>query len=338
MLSYGHPKPPGLPRPSGQLKDDADCPNSDPFVPAVVTPPAAKQTRIPEDLDTSALLLPYLGSGSDDHHSPGGSWNCTKRVDPVATFLKSTEDIFDGGGYLIPLDTIKNAASTIGDPVTPLFPPPKIHHKRDSCSTFDAFLEDMFGDFDSLDLSMVPPEILRLSFQFPDTFPTEVAIMEENETAATKAKKPYMNRKKNATAKKFLKCAKAARRPKHVSPKNEHFPVRGAMEMDVLCGRGEATNRNPGNKEFHKQKAILQPSYLEATCRKDKTAIAQELVDIMQRLHGSRFLAKENDDWYVVDHQRVLEKVKQALRENMTPEERKAKRERFAARNRFQRK
>jgi hypothetical protein len=143
---------------------------------------------------------------------------------------------------------------------------------------------------------------------------------------------------KNSKVKKHLKFSKAARCPKHVSPKNENVPVRGVMEMDVLCGRGEATNRNPGNKVFHKEKAILQPSYLDATCRKDKTAIAQELVDIMQRLHGSRFLAKENDDWYVVDHQRVLEKVKQALRENMTPEERKAKRERFAARNRFQRK
>jgi hypothetical protein len=97
------------------------------------------------------------------------------------------------------------------------------------------------------------------------------------------------------------------------------------MEMDVLLGRGEARNHHPGNKEYHLQKAIVQPSYLEANMRKGESAIAKELVDVMQRLHGSRFLENDNDVWRLVVNQRAVIKAKQALRENPTAKTRHPK-------------
>jgi hypothetical protein len=107
--------------------------------------------------------------------------------------------------------------------------------------------------------------------------------------------------------------------------------VDNLTEFDVLCGRGEQVNRHPGNKIFHDEKEKLQPRYLRATKRKEKTAIAQELVDLMKNRYGSRFLGyrSEKKQFYIVENKRVLEKAKQVLRETFTPEQRKVKRERY---------
>jgi hypothetical protein len=105
----------------------------------------------------------------------------------------------------------------------------------------------------------------------------------------------------------------------------------GFNDNDVLCGRGEHVNRHPGNKVFHEEKERLQPQYLRAIKRKEKTAIAQQLVDTMRVKYGSRFLgySDEKKKYVVIDNIRVLEKAKQVLRETFTPEQRKMKRERY---------
>jgi hypothetical protein len=110
-------------------------------------------------------------------------------------------------------------------------------------------------------------------------------------------------------------------------------PDLGYTDTDVLCGRGEFINRHPGNVFFREQKAYFQRRYLQAEKRKEKAAIAQALVNFMEREHGSRFLAREmeNEPWYTVDKKRVLEKCKQLLREDLTPEDRQEKRKKYAA-------
>lgn len=102
-------------------------------------------------------------------------------------------------------------------------------------------------------------------------------------------------------------------------------------DMDVLFGRGEHVNRHYGNNLFHREKEILQPMYIQAAKRSEKRAIAEELVHIMERKYGSRFLGycREEKNWHVISKERVLEKAKQVLRETFTPEQRKEKRERY---------
>jgi hypothetical protein len=111
----------------------------------------------------------------------------------------------------------------------------------------------------------------------------------------------------------------------------EKFFVSAYTGVDVLFGRGERGNQHPGNILYHKEKELLQPRYLQAEIRRDKRAIAQELVDRMRK-HGSRFLALDpsSNQWHIVDNDHALAKAKQALRERFTPEERRAKRERYA--------
>jgi hypothetical protein len=112
-----------------------------------------------------------------------------------------------------------------------------------------------------------------------------------------------------------------------------HTIVSELSLFDVLFGRGEWINRHYGNKLFHAQKEVVQTRYLRTTNRKVKTAIAQELVDFMEREYCSRFLAqdRESNHWYIVDRPRVLDKAKQALREVFTPEQRRIKRLYYAA-------
>jgi hypothetical protein len=85
----------------------------------------------------------------------------------------------------------------------------------------------------------------------------------------------------------------------------------GFREMDVLCGRGEFTNRHAGNIVFRAQKERFQPRYKRAKTRPEKTAMAQELVDFMEREYQSQFRAREgqDDSWYVVDPRHALEKA-----------------------------
>jgi hypothetical protein len=103
------------------------------------------------------------------------------------------------------------------------------------------------------------------------------------------------------------------------------------QDTDVLCGRGELVNRHLGHKLFHEEKSLLQAQYKAATTRKEKKAIAQELVHVMQTTYNSRFLAKceITGQWYIISAERALEKAKQVLREVFTPEKRKEKRERY---------
>ena len=100
-------------------------------------------------------------------------------------------------------------------------------------------------------------------------------------------------------------------------------------DADVLCGRGGRTNHHPGNKLYLRLKEEIQDRYLAAS-KNDKTAISQELVDGIHK-RGGRFLEQDDatGDWFEITAVKARKKASQTLRELNTPEERKAKRERY---------
>lgn len=105
----------------------------------------------------------------------------------------------------------------------------------------------------------------------------------------------------------------------------EYFKV---TDADVLLGRGGAINVHKGNVRFHEYKRELQPMYFAAEKKQDRTPIAQALADRIQD-QGGKFLEKDEKGWYKVHKHRARDKCSQALREDLSKEERRAKRRKY---------
>lgn len=102
-------------------------------------------------------------------------------------------------------------------------------------------------------------------------------------------------------------------------------------DRDVLLGRGGRTNNHPGNKKYLQIKDEVQVRYLKAD-KNEKTAISQELVDIVHNW-GGRFLKLDDgteDKWFEVPNIIARKKASQSLREINTADVRAAKRRRYA--------
>lgn len=97
---------------------------------------------------------------------------------------------------------------------------------------------------------------------------------------------------------------------------------------DVLFGRGSGPNDHEGNIRFRKLVAERKAEYMATNHRMTKARIAREIVDTVLRENG-RFLKKiEQEDakvvglpdgvdaWTGVDDETIMEKAKQALRQN----------------------
>mmetsp|Transcript_22850 Transcript_22850/g.49857 ORF Transcript_22850/g.49857 Transcript_22850/m.49857 type:complete len:461 (+) Transcript_22850:32-1414(+) len=97
---------------------------------------------------------------------------------------------------------------------------------------------------------------------------------------------------------------------------------------DVLFGRGSGPNDHEGNVRFRKLVAERKAEYMATNHRMTKAKIAREIVDAVFSQNG-RFLKKiEADDarnigipdgveaWTGVDDDTIMEKAKQALRQN----------------------
>ena len=103
---------------------------------------------------------------------------------------------------------------------------------------------------------------------------------------------------------------------------------------DVLFGRGSGPNDHEGNIRFRQYVADRKAIYMATNHRATKTNIAREIVNIVQQ-QGGRFLKKmeaevddsthshhsgpggmEPDVYEIVDDDTIMEKAKQALRQN----------------------
>ena len=99
-------------------------------------------------------------------------------------------------------------------------------------------------------------------------------------------------------------------------------------DSDVLFGRGSGPNDHEGNIRFRQYVAERKTEYLATNHRLTKAKIAREIVDKVLTQHG-RFLKKMEaedlqraglpdgtDAWIGVDEDTIMEKAKQALRQN----------------------
>jgi hypothetical protein len=117
----------------------------------------------------------------------------------------------------------------------------------------------------------------------------------------------------------FLRCIPATTEIQKVIPSSE------INENDVLCGRGEATRRNLGNRRFRDLVVMNQKEYLTSNIL-EKGLIADKIVEIIEnRVPSGRFLkavqegnhpTSEKDIlWYQVSSHAAKVKTSQALRE-----------------------
>jgi len=86
-------------------------------------------------------------------------------------------------------------------------------------------------------------------------------------------------------------------------------------ETDVLCGRGGAALRHPGNQTYRRLVHLNKGLYI--TCLKaEKLKISRSIVAAIREQNG-RFLEKEGkaSTWYDIGDKKAMEKTSQALRE-----------------------
>jgi hypothetical protein len=86
-------------------------------------------------------------------------------------------------------------------------------------------------------------------------------------------------------------------------------------ETDVLCGRGGAALRHPGNQTYRRLVNLNKSLYI--TCLKtEKLKISRSIVAAIREQHG-RFLERDakKQTWYDIGDKKAIEKTSQALRE-----------------------
>uniref|UniRef100_A0A7S2YNI3 DUF6824 domain-containing protein n=1 Tax=Entomoneis paludosa TaxID=265537 RepID=A0A7S2YNI3_9STRA len=91
--------------------------------------------------------------------------------------------------------------------------------------------------------------------------------------------------------------------------------VTQVSDVDVLCGRGGAALRHPGNQTYRRLVNLNKGLYI--TCLKtEKLKISRSIVAAIREQKG-RFLEKDNksNSWYDIGDKKAVEKTSQALRE-----------------------
>eukprot|EP00977_Amphora_coffeiformis_P001511 scaffold294_cov221-Amphora_coffeaeformis.AAC.67 len=91
--------------------------------------------------------------------------------------------------------------------------------------------------------------------------------------------------------------------------------VTEVQDSDVLCGRGGAALRHPGNQTYRKLVSLNKGLYI--TCLKtEKLKISRSIVAAIREKKG-RFLEKDaaSGTWYDIGDKKAVEKTSQALRE-----------------------
>jgi hypothetical protein len=97
-----------------------------------------------------------------------------------------------------------------------------------------------------------------------------------------------------------------------------HTNITDPHDTDVLCGRGGAVNRHPGNKNYLDLVHLNKGHY--TTCPAvEKHMISRSIVLAIRELRG-RFLEKNNIDgtWSDIGNKKATEKTSQALRERQS--------------------
>jgi hypothetical protein len=151
---------------------------------------------------------------------------------------------------------------------------------------------------------------------------------EDFKPAAISTKRTVTKARSTAANKRRIRCRPnyTPKCPTYVEPADE----------DVICQRGGAGNKHPGNIRYLETKSHYQVEYQTAE-KSQVTAIAQRLVDEVNAW-GGRFLKKDKLGWYEIHNHTARTKAGQALREFYTTQDRAEKRARYSAKKKQQRK
>ena len=98
------------------------------------------------------------------------------------------------------------------------------------------------------------------------------------------------------------------------APDGDGF-IHDPRDADVLCGRGGAALRHPGNQTYRRLVSLNKGLYV--TCLKtEKLKISRSIVAAIREQKG-RFLEKDNvrNAWFDIGEKKAVEKTSQALRE-----------------------
>lgn len=86
--------------------------------------------------------------------------------------------------------------------------------------------------------------------------------------------------------------------------------------QDVIMGKNRMVAKTwPGNMNYETIIKEFTPRYLAAKDKKSKSLLSSELIHILQVQHKSRFLARRESWWEVVDNSEVQSRVGRSLRE-----------------------
>lgn len=88
-------------------------------------------------------------------------------------------------------------------------------------------------------------------------------------------------------------------------------------KTDVLMGRSKTAFKWHGNSLFNDLIESFAPRYAEAQAsgfRADKTAIGIEIVETLQKDHGSRFLVRQDSQWVTIEDSEARRKASGSLR------------------------
>merc|ERR1712232_1330590 len=108
-------------------------------------------------------------------------------------------------------------------------------------------------------------------------------------------------------------------------------------QKDIISGRGGKSNSWPGNERCRAAIEGAKPAYRDGQ-KYEKTIMSHDIVENMMA-EGRRFLKLDDSgphrgEYYLMTKNQARKKAGQALREENTPESRKAKRDYYANLNR----
>jgi hypothetical protein len=95
------------------------------------------------------------------------------------------------------------------------------------------------------------------------------------------------------------------------------------LDTDVLCGRGGATLRHPGNQTYRSLVQLNKGLYI-TVLKVEKLKISKSIVAAIREQKG-RFLEKDTNTgkWYDIGDKKATEKTSQALREGQPKQKQK---------------
>ncbi|KAG7353295.1 hypothetical protein IV203_009344 [Nitzschia inconspicua] len=88
--------------------------------------------------------------------------------------------------------------------------------------------------------------------------------------------------------------------------------------IDVVCGRGKAFNRHPGNRKMHDAVTKLKYQYRDATSQEEKSQIAHTVLRSIQDV-GGKFLKYDEPkrQWEELTYKNALKKIYHSIRDSL---------------------